>query len=379
MLYAPNMILIGAASRDAGKTVFACELVRRFAADGVVGAKVTAVQETNGTCPRGGQGCGVCSSLEGDYCLTEELESGTEKDTQRLLASGAQRVFWLRVLKENLDDAAPVLLDTIGRRAPVICESNSLRRAIEPSLFFMLRRSGAQTIKASAEAVLHYADIPVQSDGHGFDVDFERLSLDNGRWIYRFPATAIILAGGRSTRMGCDKSMLDVGGRPMIAHVLDQVRPHFDQVLISAADPDKYAFLGARIVPDATPNAGPLAGIAAALDASDTDLNFVVSCDIPEIDVRLLRRLFRSIGDRDAAVPVVGETHTEPLFALYRRSALCTIREEWHAGRRDVRGAVAACDVEYMPVGDAGRIPNINTRDEYEAYLARRKEETQDR
>ncbi len=373
MRYAPNMILVGAAGRDAGKTVFTCELVRRFAAVGITGAKVTAVQEKDGACPRGGNGCGVCSSLEGDYCLTEELKPGEKKDTQRLLASGAQRVFWLRALKESLDSGVPVLLDAVGGNTPVVCESNSLRGVVEPSLFFMLRRSGMKAAKASAEAVQHYADFQVPSDGSRFDFDFERLSLKDGRWVYRFPASAIVLAGGKSTRMGLDKSMLDVDGRPMVEHVLEQLRPHFDHVLVSAADADKYAFLNTRIVPDATPHAGPLGGIAAALDASDTDLNFVISCDIPEIEVRLLRRLFRAVGDADAAVPVFAEAHTEPLYALYRKSALTTIRREWDLGRRDVRGAVTACKTAHVPIDGAAHLPNINTREEYEAYVSLKK------
>ncbi len=182
MIQAPHMLLIGAAGRDAGKTVFACRLVNQFRHAPVLAAKVTAIVERDGTCPRGGKGCGVCSSLEGDFCITEETNQGGVKDTQRLLASGARRVFWLRVLKERLEVGARVLLDTLGPDTPVICESNSLRHAVTPGLFVMVRHCDSSTVKASAQAVLPYADIEIRSNGKAFLFDFDRITLTDRGW-----------------------------------------------------------------------------------------------------------------------------------------------------------------------------------------------------
>jgi hypothetical protein len=185
MLCVPQMLLIGAAGRDAGKTTFACELIRRFSDAPVMGAKVTAVQESDGTCPRGGQGCGVCSSLKESYCLTEETESCGDKDTQRLFASGARRVFWLRVLKAELELGAHALLDALGPDTPVICESNSLRHAVTPGVFIMLKHLGGKAVKASARGVWQYADAVVSSDGQEFDFNFDRLVLVENQWKLR--------------------------------------------------------------------------------------------------------------------------------------------------------------------------------------------------
>ncbi len=187
MIAAPNLILIGAAGRDAGKTAFACELIRRFRDAPVMAAKVTAVQERDGTCPRGGEGCGVCSSLEGAWCLTEETQAGEAKDTQRLLASGARRVFWLRVLKADLEAGARALLDVLGPDTPVICESNSLRTVVEPGVFVMVRHRDAKTVKGSAQSVQQFADAVVVSDGARFDFDLDRIGLVDGRWILARP------------------------------------------------------------------------------------------------------------------------------------------------------------------------------------------------
>lgn len=182
MIYAPNMLLIGAADRNVGKTTFACALIRRFVDIPVSAAKVTAIQERNGLCPRGGKGCGVCTSLEGDYCITGETCTDGVKDTQRLLASGAQQVLWLRVLRQKLQEGAQELLEKIGKDTPFICESNSLRHAVVPGLFLMLKNPENQKMKQTAADVQHHADCFVYSDGQHFQFEFERLSLKENTW-----------------------------------------------------------------------------------------------------------------------------------------------------------------------------------------------------
>jgi hypothetical protein len=177
------MLLIGAAGRDAGKTTFACEVIQRFEQAQPVAAKVTAIQERDGACPRGGEGCGVCSSLTENYCITEETRTDGEKDTQRLLAAGAQRVYWLRVLKEHLEEGAGRLLDLLGTDVPIICESNSLRLVVEPGLFIMMRRHSTNAVKASAQSVLHHANAVVYSDGTNFDLHIEHIKFENYRWM----------------------------------------------------------------------------------------------------------------------------------------------------------------------------------------------------
>ena len=182
MIYAPFMLLIGAAGRDAGKTTFACEIIRRFHTLPINAAKVTAIQARDGLCPRGGKGCGVCTSLEGDFCITEETDPEGKKDTQRLLAAGAQRVMWLRVLKSKLEEGARVFLDSFCPDTPLVCESNSLRNTVVPGLFLMVKHSESKEVKVSAQRVLSRADAVISSDGKRFLFDFERISLAAGCW-----------------------------------------------------------------------------------------------------------------------------------------------------------------------------------------------------
>lgn len=181
MVIVPHMLLIGATERDAGKTTFACELLRRFNAP-VIAVKITVIQERNGECPRGGQGCGVCTSLAGNYCITEETSKTGKKDTQRLLAAGADRVYWLRTLRSEAEEGALALLREIGSDAPVVCESNSIRHTLEPGLFILVTNKYSDKIKASAVSVRSYADLIVQSNGHAFEFDFNRIQYTGNRW-----------------------------------------------------------------------------------------------------------------------------------------------------------------------------------------------------
>ena len=137
MIEQPNMLMIGSAGRNIGKTELACRLIRKFNPRiDIVGIKVTAIQEKGGKCPRGGEGCGVCTSLQGNYCITEERSGPPGKDTTKLLEAGAEKVYRLCVLKDHLEEGFVALMESIGDRAISICESNSLRQIVEPGLFF---------------------------------------------------------------------------------------------------------------------------------------------------------------------------------------------------------------------------------------------------
>ena len=183
------MLMIGAAGRNAGKTEFACGVVRAFAGRiDLVGLKVTTIRERHGTCPRGGEGCGACA-LDGRYDIAEETDGASSKDTSRLLAAGARRVFWLRVLRPHLAEGMQALLDRVGRDTVIVGESNSLRTVVKPGLFLLLRDSASTATKESAAAVEAYADRTVRFDGAGFDTRVEDIDLVDREWVLREEAT----------------------------------------------------------------------------------------------------------------------------------------------------------------------------------------------
>jgi len=371
MLKLNGMLMIGSAGANVGKTELACTLLRKFSkTSNIIGIKVTAIKDKDGQCPRGGEGCGVCSSLEGVYCITEELNSSSDKDTARLLTAGASRVFWLRVLKEHLLEGTTALLDIISPDAISICESNSLRQVVEPGLFLMAKNRNLKVWKSSARQVKKYADRIIISDGSSFDFDLDRIKLIDGRWIIQTQATAIIMAGGGSSRMGTDKSMLPIKGQSMIEAICEQLRGSFEQILISANEVDKFAFLGFEVVPDKVPEQGPLMGIASALEASANELNFVIACDIPNINLACVNRILTEAveSQADIVVPTTSDEKYEPLFAIYRKTALEAINKVLSSGKRKITDVFTLCTVKHIELDDADWLINLNTMADYEEF-----------
>lgn len=168
IIYDP-MIMIGATGRNIGKTEFAISLIEHLCKDRpVIGLKVTTVREREGVCPRGGQGCGVCSSFEGHYLLTREATGPDNKDTTKMLNAGAREVFWLRVHHEYLTEGINDFLKTMEAygNPTVICESNSLRTVVEPGQFIIIKGKDDQVIKPSCREVLCFPhEVVVFDDG----------------------------------------------------------------------------------------------------------------------------------------------------------------------------------------------------------------------
>lgn len=374
MIKIPGMLMVGAGDRNAGKTKFACSLIKKFGSrHNIIGIKVTAIEQVDSGCPRGGPGCGVCSSLKDNYCITEETDSRADKDTCRMLASGAARVFWLRVLKTHLKEGITALQNTIGDDVISVCESNSLRQVVEPGLFVMVKSREAKNYKASAKEVAEYADRIVSFDYERFDIDLDEIELVDNKWALKMDATAIIMAGGQSTRMGQDKTMLPVNGKPVIKHIFEQLRPHFSQILISSDDTSKYSFLGAEVVPDKVAGKGPLMGIASTLRVSENQVNFVIACDIPEVDISFVRRMVRESRGFDAVVPRTGPSQYEPLFAVYKKSSLAAIDKAIASGNYRIIEPFKDCKVNYIDSICVQQFENLNTMKDYREFIGKEK------
>jgi molybdopterin-guanine dinucleotide biosynthesis protein A len=192
------------------------------------------------------------------------------------------------------------------------------------------------------------------------------------------PMTAIVLAGGRGLRMKADKAGLAVGDRTLLEHVLWQLVPCFEEILVSVSKgqnlglkqpprPGESPRIG--IIDDDIPGQGPLGGILAGLKAAANDASAVVACDIPDINVPLLRSLARAAGDSEIAVPVGPAGHFEPLFAVYRKSAIPEIETLLQAGERSILPLFGRCRTTVLRLEDAAWLRNLNTRADYESYI----------
>ncbi len=359
LIDAPQMLLLGSAEKDSGETEFACSVIDKFRADHeVVGVKVTTVQEAEGR-----------AGLATNYLITQEIDEGRGKDTERMAAAGGSKVYWLRVYREHLYEGAVALLERIGKDAFVVCESNSLRSVLEPALFFIFRRRGLRGFKESAEAVRTHMDRLVTFSGRGPDLDLDDIDIRSGQWILRAEASAIVLAGGASHRMHRDKSMLPMDSVPMIEHIHGQLRPHFKQMLVSANDIEKYAFLGSEVVPDGVAGCGPMMGILSALEVSEHDINFVTACDMPNINIALVRRMLRESEGFDAVVPVA-DGWMETLFAVYCKSMMEPFKDALAQGERKIKAVFDALKINYVDITESGPLENLNTREDYAGFIS---------
>lgn len=137
--------------------------------------------------------------------------------------------------------------------------------------------------------------------------------------------TGIILAGGKSSRMGSDKGMIQLNGKRFIEHILEALIPNVSDIIIIANN-DNYNNLGYKVYEDIIKDHGPLGGIYTGLRNSKTENNIIVSCDIPFINSGLIKHIIKNMGRTDISVPVF-EGNTEPLCAVYTKEITGKIKD----------------------------------------------------
>jgi molybdopterin-guanine dinucleotide biosynthesis protein A len=176
-----------------------------------------------------------------------------------------------------------------------------------------------------------------------------------------------ILAGGRSSRMGTDKSFVRVLGRPLIEDILAQVADLGTETLIVTNRPEDYAYLGVPLFSDVLPDKGALGGIYSALHAARQPHVLCIACDMPFVVRPLLDHLISLVSEGDAIVPrLAGEA--EPFRAIYARDCLAPIRAALEAGRMRVISFFAEVRVRYVDEAEIDRFDprhlsffNVNT------------------
>ncbi len=179
---------------------------------------------------------------------------------------------------------------------------------------------------------------------------------------------ALILAGGKSRRMGADKSLLHFRGQTLVEHVAAQLRPVAQVVRISTGGQALHSELGLPVVSDLQPGLGPLMGIASGLRASARDWTLVVATDIPELPLHILGVLWEYSGSARCIVPQTSDGRLQPLFAFYHRSLADEILAFLDRGDRRVLGFIGTCGATILVTPEV-KIANLNDRSAYEAAL----------
>jgi molybdopterin-guanine dinucleotide biosynthesis protein A len=185
----------------------------------------------------------------------------------------------------------------------------------------------------------------------------------------RAAVTGVVLAGGQGRRMGgVDKGLVELDGKPMIAHVLDRFRPQVAELLINAnQNTERYGAFGYPVVADAVGGfAGPLAGLHAAMARATHSLVATVPCDSPFLPSDLVQRLMEGLATNDAELAVARTfDQPHPVFCIVRATVLPHLTAFLEEGGRKIDAWYATLKVIEVHFDDeADAFRNINTREE---------------
>lgn len=177
---------------------------------------------------------------------------------------------------------------------------------------------------------------------------------------------AYILAGGKSQRMGEPKGLKMLNGKPMIEHMIEKCSKLAQKVAI-VGHPLMYKDLKLKVIGDLPQfsSLGPVSGIMAALDDSDTMMNLVIGCDLPLVTTEILMRLMVEAEDFDAVIPVYNGK-LEPLCALYHKRIFQPLDLIVQSGSLKISQIMDQFNVKYVNVeNEIQRHPyvflNVNT------------------
>jgi molybdenum cofactor guanylyltransferase len=195
----------------------------------------------------------------------------------------------------------------------------------------------------------------------------------------------VILAGGQSRRMGQDKALMLLGGRPLLQRVIDVLAPLCAGLTLIANEPERYAEFGLKSAPDVFPGAGSLGGLFSGLAAARSETIIAVACDMPFLNASLLGYMVEQSFAADAVVPDLSvatlspgekpkakQLDLHPLHAVYRRSCLAPIEAQLRAGDLRMMGFFEQVNVKFVKRAEVQRFDpelrsmvNLNTPEEW--------------
>jgi molybdopterin-guanine dinucleotide biosynthesis protein A len=160
--------------------------------------------------------------------------------------------------------------------------------------------------------------------------------------------TGIILAGGKSRRMGKDKGFCLLNGQPMIRFAINVLENVCNLILLGTSDPDYQSF-GLPVVKDEISGIGPIGGIYSCLKASQTQDNFILSCDMPLVTEELIRFILRCKTDYDVVIPL-NNGLPEPMCAYYSKDIVPVMHKYIQKGIYKIQDVVRAVNTLYLEI-----------------------------
>lgn len=174
--------------------------------------------------------------------------------------------------------------------------------------------------------------------------------------------TAIILAGGKASRLGgIDKAFLKIGRQTLINRQLKLLKKIFKKIIIVTNSPQKYKnFKGVRVIKDTIPYQGPLGGIYSGLLVSKSKYNFVLACDMPFLNLALIRYMLHIKDGFDVVVPKLKKGY-ETLFAIYSKNCISPISKLLTTDNLKVRSFFPKVKIREITQKELLRFGGLNT------------------
>ncbi|WP_406683487.1 molybdenum cofactor guanylyltransferase [Seonamhaeicola sp. MEBiC1930] len=177
--------------------------------------------------------------------------------------------------------------------------------------------------------------------------------------------TGIILAGGKSSRMGSDKGFIKLKHKSFVEYSIKALKSLVNDILIVSDNAD-YDFFGYKRIEDKIKGAGPVAGIYSGLNASETENNLILSCDIPLIKTSILKKLIDNTDDDSEIIQIESNGKTMPLIALYKKQCAPRFLEALHNDERRLRRVINTMKTKnvVLTAEEQDTTMNVNTKEE---------------
>lgn len=183
--------------------------------------------------------------------------------------------------------------------------------------------------------------------------------------------TGIIIAGGKSQRMGTDKGLLILNEKPFISHIYEALKPIVGNNILVVSSNSEYDKLGYNRIEDIIADKGPIGGLYTALEQSKTKINLVLSVDVPLVTTELLKWLLKNHDESFLLTQLQSDDKLCPLIAVYDRALRIPLGEHLASNQLKLRSFINDINHQTLEVPEkwSGQLQNINTNDEYQKII----------
>ncbi len=188
------------------------------------------------------------------------------------------------------------------------------------------------------------------------------------------PVSVVVLAGGKSTRMGRDKAFLPWGDKTFLEHILDAAKPISNQIILSGSDARLHNF-GLPVIADVLEGEGPVVALASCFIHIKTDLVLVLSCDVPQVKTADLEALLAAHNPVFDVTMFSYKNREMPLVAVYQKSSFGAFAEALKVGERKLFAVLKNLKTQSIAFAGAGALENINTMEEFKELVTQSKTE----